>query len=587
VVTYTPDISDPTPSASLWFNDSLAPLGSPGEAAGAGQGRFIALSASLSQYPTFTQYLVPEVTTSTSPGQIVLGGDVADQVTLQGNSGGGAPTGTVNYYVCQMPSNMTSGSCPATTTPLEAAPLFPGAGDMSSSHSIEFTPPSSPSSVGTWCFSTSYGGDSYYDVVSDNTGTGNLDDGECFSVVSSGATPEGSTTVSLSLSQASVVSGSESAEAFTVTVMNPSADGLSEGWVSVWDGSALLCDTFALGDDGGDAVQGICSLSSAELAPGTYGDLFGDYVATSSSSAFGGDTSDFPQSLDVVSVTTTPPTTTPPTTTPPTSAPSSPGSLPMSGYDMVGSDGGVFVFPEGQSGGFYGSLPGLGVHVDDIAGMVPSSDDKGYFLVGQDGGVFSFGDAPFLGSLPGLHVSVHDIKGIVPTADNHGYFLVGSDGGVFTFGDAPFLGSLPGRGIHVDDVIGIAATPSDQGYWVVEADGTVYAFGSATAWGSALGTNSPVAGITSTSDGGGYWIVTQNGGVYPFGDAGNYGSLPKLGVTPARPVIGLVPTADDQGYWLIGSDGGIFAFGDAPFVGSLPGLGVHITDIVGAVPTTP
>jgi hypothetical protein len=49
VVTYTPDISDPTPSASLWFNDSLAPLGSPGEAAGAGQGRFIALSASLSQ----------------------------------------------------------------------------------------------------------------------------------------------------------------------------------------------------------------------------------------------------------------------------------------------------------------------------------------------------------------------------------------------------------------------------------------------------------------------------------------------------------------------------------------------------------
>jgi hypothetical protein len=58
-------------------------------------------------------------------------------------------------------------------------------------------------------------------------------------------------------------------------------------------------------------------------------------------------------------------------------------------------------------------------------------------------------------------------------------------------------------------------------------------------------------------------------------------------VTPARPIIGLVTTSDDQGYWLIGGDGGIFAFGDAPFVGSLPGLGIHITDIVGAVPTTP
>ena len=33
------------------------------------------------------------------------------------------------------------------------------------------------------------------------------------------------------------------------------------------------------------------------------------------------------------------------------------GSL---GYDLAGSDGGVFVFPTGQSSGFFGSLPGLG-----------------------------------------------------------------------------------------------------------------------------------------------------------------------------------------------------------------------------------
>ena len=65
-----------------------------------------------------------------------------------------------------------------------------------------------------------------------------------------------------------------------------------------------------------------------------------------------------------------------------------------SGYDLVGSDGGVFVFPTGQSGGFYGSLPGLHVSVDDIVGMVPTADDQGYFLVGSDGGVFAFGERP-------------------------------------------------------------------------------------------------------------------------------------------------------------------------------------------------
>ena len=270
----------------------------------------------------------------------------------------------------------------------------------------------------------------------------------------------------------------------------------------------------------------------------------------------------------------------------PSLSPSQPQPGPSSGYDLVGGDGGVFVFPANQSGGFFGSLPGLGIQVDNIAGMVPSSDDRGYFLVGQDGGVFSFGDAPFLGSLPGDHIGVQNIKGIVPTRDNQGYFLVGRDGGVFSFGDAPFLGSLPGEGIHLADVVGIAPTPSDQGYWVVAADGTVYAFGNAPDFGSVPGTASPVSGMTATPDGGGYWIVTQNGDVYDFGDAGSFGSLSSIGVRPSSPVIGLVPTADDRGYWLIGSDGGIFAFGDAPFVGSLPSLGISISDVVGAVPTS-
>jgi hypothetical protein len=47
----------------------------------------------------------------------------------------------------------------------------------------------------------------------------------------------------------------------------------------------------------------------------------------------------------------------------------------------------------------------------------------------------------------------------------------------------------------------------------------------------------------------------------------------------------MVPSSDGKGYVLIGADGGIFAFGDASFEGSLPGIGIHVTNIVGAVPT--
>ena len=258
-----------------------------------------------------------------------------------------------------------------------------------------------------------------------------------------------------------------------------------------------------------------------------------------------------------------------------------------SGYDLVGSDGGVFVFsPPGTSGGFYGSLPGLHISVHNIVGMVPTATDQGYFLVGSDGGVFAFGNAPFLGSLPELGVTPSQpISGLVATGTDGGYFLVGKDGGVFAFGNAPFLGSLPGIGVHRDDIIGIAATPSGDGYWLVAATGTVYGFGAAQTLGSATGTSSPVSAIAGTPDGGGYWIVTQNGAIYPFGDARSFGTLPTLGVSPALPVIGVVHTADTAGYWLIGADGGIFAFGDAGFVGSLPGVGVHVTNIVGAVPT--
>jgi hypothetical protein len=400
------------------------------------------------------------------------------------------------------------------------------------------------------------------------------------------------------------ISTANSSEAGVTPVAMASPSGVVIAYPGAFDTSDPSAASFPVTYGTPTPVVDSLSAGQGGTAGGTSVVIDGDYLTGASSVSFGGTSVAFTTNPDDTLTATSPAepagvvdvtVTTPGGTSArsgadefvyvPSSSP--PPSPPASGYDLVGKDGGVFVFPTGQSGGFYGSLPGLRVSVRDIVGMVPSSDDKGYFLVGKDGGVFAFGDAPFLGSLPGLKVSVNDIEGIVPTSDNRGYFLVGKDGGIFAFGDAPYLGSLPGMGIHIDNVIGIAATPSDSGYWVVAANGTVYAFGSAPRLGSATGTSSPVSGIASTPDGNGYWIVTQNGSVYPFGDAGNYGSLPGLGVKPARPVIGLVPTSGDQGYWLIGGDGGIFAFGDAPFVGALPSLGIHVTDIVGAVPTKP
>jgi hypothetical protein len=245
------------------------------------------------------------------------------------------------------------------------------------------------------------------------------------------------------------------------------------------------------------------------------------------------------------------------------------------GYDLVGSDGGVFVF----GGGFYGSLPGIGLHVNNINGIVPTSTDNGYFLVGSDGGVFAF-NAPFANSLPGIGVHVNNIVGIVPTLDDQGYFLVGRDGGVFSF-NAPFENSLPGIGIHVNDIVGIAVTADDQGYWLVGADGTVYAFGDAHTYGNAP---AGAVGITVTHDGGGYWVVGANGSVTAFGDAGKFGDLPSIGVS-VKNIVGIVVSPDSQGYNLFGSDGGVFSFGDAQYQGSLPGLGVRVNNVVGAVPT--
>jgi len=89
---------------------------------------------------------------------------------------------------------------------------------------------------------------------------------------------------------------------------------------------------------------------------------------------------------------------------------------------------------------------------------------------------------------------------------------------------------------------------------------------------------------TVTRPSSGYWMVGRDGGAFTFGNAGFVGSLPDIGVHVSD-IVGVVPTKDDAGYWMVGADGGAFAFGDAGFVGSLPGVGVHVSDIVAVVPS--
>ncbi len=256
----------------------------------------------------------------------------------------------------------------------------------------------------------------------------------------------------------------------------------------------------------------------------------------------------------------------------------------LQGYDMVGSDGTVYPFGDGQSFGSEG-----GKHLaKPIVGMAATPDGKGYWLVGSDGGIFSFGDAPFEGSLPGEHITpAKPIVGITASSDGKGYLLVGADGGVFRFGDAPFEGSLPGEHITpAKPIVGIAATPDGKGYRLVGADGGVFGFGDAPFEGSLPGKHitpaKPVVGMAETSDGAGYWLVGADGGVFGLGDAKFAGSLPSRHIVPAKPIVGIAST-DDAGYYLVGSDGGVFSMGDEVFKGSeggktLPG------PIVGCIP---
>ena len=219
--------------------------------------------------------------------------------------------------------------------------------------------------------------------------------------------------------------------------------------------------------------------------------------------------------------------TPPPNLQVPCSPPSSP-----SGYDLVASDGGVFTFGLpfcGSTGGFPIAQP--------IRTMAVTADGGGYWLVGADGGIFAFGDAAYHGSVPGVGVHVNNIVGMASTPDGGGYWLVGSDGGLFAFGDAAYHGSVPGAGVHVSNIVGMAADDASGGYWIVGSDGGIFAF-DAPFLGSTgnIRLAAPVVGMEAAPSGSGYRFVATDGGVFCYGEQ-FYGSMGGTRLT--QPIVAM------------------------------------------------
>ena len=236
----------------------------------------------------------------------------------------------------------------------------------------------------------------------------------------------------------------------------------------------------------------------------------------------------------------------------------------LSGYWVVGADGGIFSFGEAK---FYGSTGGIPLN-SPILGLAATPKGAGYWLVATDGGIFSFGDAQFYGSTGALKLN-KPVVGMATTAPGRGYWLVASDGGIFSFGDARFHGSTGSLQLN-KPVVGMAPTPTGQGYWLVASDGGIFSFGDARFHGStgAITLNKPVVGMAPTPTGKGYWLLAADGGLFSFGDAAYFGSLPgsKINTT----AVAMRPTRTGAGYLIVAVNGAVSSFGDAPVLGGVP-----------------
>ncbi len=111
-------------------------------------------------------------------GSVNVGSPITDTATVTGNSIGGAPTGTVTFYVCgpsQAPSTCAGGDQVGS----EPVTLTASGSDTSTATSVDFT----PTETGTYCFAAVYTPDegANYNKATENQ-SGDVDVNECFLV---------------------------------------------------------------------------------------------------------------------------------------------------------------------------------------------------------------------------------------------------------------------------------------------------------------------------------------------------------------------------------------------------------------------
>lgn len=180
------------------------------------------------------------------------------------------------------------------------------------------------------------------------------------------------------------------------------------------------------------------------------------------------------------------------------------------GYWLVGADGGVFTYGDA---GYYGSISG-GSGGPQTVGLVPTQAGTGYWEIDADGGVFSYG-APFYGSLPGLGIHVDDVVSV--SFYGNGYCMAEANGWVHCFTSA---GNVVARqmtalDIHVDPATAIMGTTTRSGFYLVDRTGDVYTFGDAVNEGHLSANPYPILGGDAWGNAG-YRFVGADGGVFDF-----------------------------------------------------------------------
>ncbi len=204
------------------------------------------------------------------------------------------------------------------------------------------------------------------------------------------------------------------------------------------------------------------------------------------------------------------------------------------GYWLAAADGGIFSYGDA---GYQGSLPQEGVSTNKVVAIVSDPATNGYDLIGSDGSVWVF-NTPQFGDLPFFGFHVNNIVGAALTPDDKGLYLVGADGKVYSLlGDGVVQGDASGVQLNAP-IVGMAVDPATGGYWLVGRDGGVFSYG-APFYGSTGGLrlNQPVTAMESTGDGGGYWFTATDGGVFAYGDASFEGSTGSLVLN--QPVVGM------------------------------------------------